>query len=49
MKRNYIFGKYKNSSAEHESDTITFLSNSKGKINLSDSTKDITVKKHLMK
>ena len=44
MKRNYILGKYKNSSAEHESDTITFMSSSRGKINLSDSTKEVTVK-----
>ena len=43
-KRDYILNKYKSNSAESEKQIITFMSSRRGKINLSDSTTEITVK-----
>ena len=43
-KRDYILNKYKNNSEESEKQIITFMSSRRGKINLSDSTTEITVK-----
>ena len=43
IKRNYLLSKYKNPSAEYDKEILDFMSSSRGRINLSDSTKHPTV------